>query len=192
MNNPLLEPIHGVSLFDYAVVCAKLGAGIPQTDILRILGVEAAVYEEASVLWVARMQEDSTWQVTTEFGKYFGEVDNHPKLKNLKANTSTEGNENLEKLKSDRYFYEELCGARIAAFNYGLDGSQWIQDNYGINLGDFQTVASQWGNVQKEEMDNENYENIQHFSNYQQEKVTQYSEKFAHEQGGNVADDIDF
>lgn len=192
MNNPLLEPIHGVSLFDYAVVSAKLGAGIPQTDILRILGVEAAVYEEASALWVARMQEDSTWQVTTEFGKYFGEVDNHPKLKNLKAATSDEGNENLEKLKSDRYFYEELCAARIAAFNYGLDGSQWIQDNYGINLGDFQTVASQWGNVQKEEMDNENYENIQYFSNYQQEKVVQYSEKFANEQGGNVADDIDF
>lgn len=192
MNNPLLEPIHGVSLFDYAVVSAKLGAGIPQADILRILGVEAAVYEEASALWVGRMQEDSTWEVTMEFGKYFGEVDNHPKLKDLKAATSDEGNENLEKLKTDRYFYEELCGARIAAFNYGLDGSQWIQENYGINLGEFQTVASQWGNVQKEEMDNENYESIKLFTNYQQEKVVQYSEKFANEQGGNVADDIDF
>ena len=70
------------------------------------------------------------------FGKCFGKVESHPKLGHLQPNVSQEGIENLEKLKTDRYFYEELCGARIAAYQYGLDGAQWIQDNFGINLGE--------------------------------------------------------
>lgn len=192
MNNPLLEPIHGVSLFDYAVVCAKIAAGINQTDILKTLGIETAIYEEASALWVARMQEDSTWVVTMEFGKYFGEVDNHPKLKDLKVVLSKEGSENLEKLKTDRYFYEELCGARIAAYNYGLDGAQWILDKYGINLGDFQLVAVIWSNEHQKDIESENYENIRHFTDYQLNKQNKYAEMFAKEQGGNIADDIEF
>lgn len=192
MNNPLLEPIHGVSLFDYAAVSAKIAAGIAQTDVLKTLGIESAIYEEASALWVARMQEDSTWEVTMEFGKYFGEVDNHPKLKDLKVAISQEGNENLEKLKIDRYFYEELCGARTAAYNYGLDGAQWIQDNYDINLGDFQTIAVKWSADNQKDVDSQNYENIKHFTNYQLEKQNEYAEKFAKEQGGNIADDIEF
>lgn len=192
MSNTLLEPIHGVSLFDYAVVSAKIGAGVPRTDILQALGIEVAIYEEASALWVARMQEDSTWEVTMEFGKYFGEVDNHPKLKDLKVAVSEEGNENLKKLKSDRYFYEELCGARQAAYDYGFDSAQWILDNYDINLGDFQSVAMQWSNDNQKYLADGNHEMILHFTNYQVEKQNEYAEKFAAEQGGNVADDIDF
>lgn len=192
MNNPLLEPIHGVSLFDYAAVSAKIAAGIAQTDVLKTLGIESAIYEEASALWVARMQEDSTWAVTMEFGKYFGEVENHPKLKDLKVAVSKEGNENLEKLKTDRYFYEELCGARVAAYNYGLDGAQWILDNYDINLGDFQTIAVKWSTDNQKDVDSQNYENVKHFTNYQLEKQNEYAERFAKEQGGNIADDIEF
>lgn len=192
MSNPLLEPIHGVSLFDYAAVCAKLGAGVAENDVLSALGIESAVYEEASALWVARMQEDSTWEVTTEFGKCFAEVENHPKLKDLNAAVTEDGFGNMEKLKTDRYFYEELCGARIAAYNYGLDGAQWIQDNFGINLGDFQIVAMQWAAIQKSEVDGDDFENVLHFSNYQQEKIKEYSSQFASEQGGNVSDDIEF
>jgi hypothetical protein len=192
MSNTLLEPIHGVTLFDYAAVSAKIAAGISQSDVLNTLGIEVAIYEEASALWVARMQEDSTWEVTMEFGKYFGEVDNHPKLKNLKVATSDEGNQNLEKLKTDRYFYEELCGARQAAHEYGIDGAQWVLDNYDINLGDFQSVAMHWANDNQKYMAAGDHESIMHFANYLVEKQEEYAEKFAEEQGGNVADDIDF
>ena len=62
MSNPLLEPIHGVSLYDYAAVSAKIASGIDPKAIYKALGIESAVYEEASALWVTRMQEDSTFE----------------------------------------------------------------------------------------------------------------------------------
>ena len=33
MSNPLLEPIHGVSLYDYAGISAKMAAGISEDEI---------------------------------------------------------------------------------------------------------------------------------------------------------------
>lgn len=187
-TNPLLEPIHGVTLQDYSVISAKIASGIDEAEILKALGIEKAVYEEASALWIARMQEDSTWEVTTLFGQYFAEPDKHPKLGSLKAEVSAEGLANLEKLKTDRYFYEELTAARQAAYNYGYDGAQWIQDNFGINLGDFQSVAMQWMPIAS----SEEYETMRIYADYKDRKEKEYAEKFATEQGGNVADDVDF
>ncbi len=75
-----------------------------------------------------------------------------------------------------------------AAYEYGYDGTQWIQDNFGISLGDFQTVSMQWrptGNI-------ENYETNRHYLDYRDQKQKEYAEKFAAEQGGNVADEVEF
>jgi hypothetical protein len=191
MSNPLLEPIHGISLYDYAAVSAKMASGIDPKEIYKALGIEPAVFEEASALWVTRMQEDSTFEVTILFGQYFSEADKHPKLNGLQAEVSEEGKANLEKLKTDRYFYEELNGARQAAYEYGYDGAQWIQDNFGISLGDFQAIAMKWSEVQAAEI-HTNTDNIHHFVDYQQKKQAEYAAKFASEQGGNIADDVEF
>ncbi len=83
MSNPLLEPIHGVSLQDYGAISAKLAAGMSQSEIAKALGIEEALLEEASALWVTRMQEDESFEVTTKFGEYFGQADQHPKLSQL-------------------------------------------------------------------------------------------------------------
>jgi hypothetical protein len=188
-DNPLLEPIHGISLKDYAAMAVKMSQGIDYKEVCKAMGIEPAVWEEINTLWPKRMQEDSSFTVTTLYGQYFMEGANHPKLQNLQANISDEGKANLEKIKTDRYFYEELCGARQAAYEYGLDGAQWILDNYGVTLGDFQSVAMQWMNEQNR---NFNSEDITRYHDYQLEKQKEYAAKFAAEQGGNVADDVEF
>jgi len=188
-NEALLQPVHGITLQDYSAASGKMAAGVSVADICNALGVELPIWDEASTVWVSRMQQDSTFTVITYFGQYFAEADQHPKLGGLTAGAlSAEGEANLAQLKSDRYFYEELCGARQAAYEYGLDGAQWIQDNYGINLGDFQAVAMQWMNVRN----NESSEDILHYADYMREKQKAYAAKFAAEQGGNVADDVEF
>lgn len=188
MSNPLLEAIHGVSLEDYAAISAKMSEGIPIPEILKALTIEQAIFEEANALWVARMQEDSTYEVTTLFGQFFANANNHPLLSNLKAQMSEEGAANLEKMKTDRYFFEEMNGARQAAYAYGLDGAQWIQENYEINLGDFQSVSIQWMTLTA----NDEVEETHKFYNYREQKETEYGQKFAKEQGGNIADDVEF
>jgi hypothetical protein len=43
-----------------------------------------------------------------------------------------------------------------------------------------------------EQNQNWNSEDIMEFTNYQQEKQKEYAAKFAAEQGGNIADDVNF
>lgn len=174
MGNSLVEAIHGISLYDYAAISARLAAGNPKVEILNAMGIELDIYEEAAKLWVERMQEDKSDLVSKEFGQYFSKVNEHPKLGTPKFNISEVGIANLEKLKTDPYFFEELCGAKKAAYEYGLDGAHWIFDNYGITLVDFQLVENQWNQtIDKREV---------HFSKFQVDKQVEYAKKFAAKQ----------
>ena len=188
-NNPLLAPVHGINLRDYSAICAKLGSGVDENDIYKAFGIDATIWGEINTVWPARMAEDTTFSIAVLFGQYFGEADQHPKLQGVKSNLSEEGEANLERLKNDVYFYYELSGARQAAYEYGLDGAQWILDNFGIGLGDFQSVAMKYMELQNQNFDS-NY--VRDCMDYQDEKQAEYAEKFAAEQGGNVADDVDF
>lgn len=188
-NNPFLEPVHGISLRDYTAMCLKISAGVDYNEVCRAMGIESVIWEELNTIWPQRMGEDTSFTVTTLFGQYYAENVTIPQLENIKAEVSEEGVANLERIKTDRYFYEELAGARQAAYEYGIDGAQWILDNHGINLADFQSVAMQWMTEQNQ---NWNSEEIMAFSNYQQEKQKEYAAKFAAEQGGNIADDVEF
>jgi hypothetical protein len=188
-NNPFLEPVHGVDLRTYTAMCLKISAGIDYIEVCKAMGFEPIIWEELNTIWPQRMGEDTSFTVTTLFGQYYAENVTVPQLENLNAEISAEGEANLDRIKTDRYFYEELAGARQAAYEYGIDGAQWILENYGINLADFQSVAMQWMTEQNQ---NWNSEEIMEFSNYQQEKQKEYAAKFAAEQGGNIADDVEF
>lgn len=188
-NNPLLEPVHGINLRDYSAICAKLGSGVDENDIYKAFGIDSTIWGEINTVWPARMAEDTTFSIAVLFGQYFGEADQHPKLQGVKSNLSEEGEANLERLKNDMYFYYELSGARQAAYEYGLDGAQWILENFGIGLGDFQSVAMKYMELQNQNFDS-NY--VRECLDYQDEKQAEYAEKFAAEQGGNVADDVEF
>ncbi|MFD2598986.1 DUF6620 family protein [Sphingobacterium corticis] len=188
-ENPLLAPVHGLSLRDYTAMTIKITQGVPEADIFAAMGIEAPVWDELNTIWGQRMAEDTSFTVTTLFGQYFAENATHPKLEALGASSSAGNSENLRKLSTDRYFYEELAGAREAAYEYGLDGAQWILDEYGINLADFQSVAMQWMTQQNQQF---NSADVLHFTDYHQQKKEEYAAKFAEEQGGNIADDIEF
>ncbi len=188
-TNPFLEPIHGISLRDYAAMAIKMSNGIDYLDICKAMGIEPAVWEELNTFWPQRMVEDTTFTVTTLYGQYFMEGADHPKLNALQAQVSNQGKTNLERIKNDRYYYEELCGARQAAYEYGMDGAQWILENFGVSLGDFQAVAMQH---MTDRNLNWNSTKIAEMIDYQQEKQKEYAAKFAAEQGGNVADDVEF
>ncbi|WP_236582146.1 DUF6620 family protein [Sphingobacterium spiritivorum] len=190
-DNPLLQPIHGISLKDYTALVANLGSIDPKT-LFNAFGIDETIFEELNILWPKRMQEDETFTITTLYGQYFMEIGNHPVILDLhnKSNTAPAGtNNNLDRLKSDPYFYEELNAARTAAYEYGIDGAQWIEDNFGIGLIDFQSVAMQWMTKRNQ---NFNTAEITEMMDYHEIKYEEYKAKFAGEQGGNIGDDIDF
>ncbi|GIM54860.1 DUF6620 family protein [Capnocytophaga cynodegmi] len=177
-NNPLLQPIHGVSLEDYAAAAANMANGMSDEQVCKKLGIELPIWDEANQLWIKRMQQDTSFVVMSLYGQYFGQAHLHPKLG---KQTNHQSNEDyLTRISTDEKFYYELCGARQAAYEAGLDGAKWIEDNYGISLGDFQSVAMKWMG------------NMINMLPYQEKKQKEYAKKFTEENGGNIADDIEF
>ncbi|SEW43885.1 hypothetical protein SAMN05428988_5649 [Chitinophaga sp. YR573] len=188
-ENPLLAPIHGITLEDYSAACAKLGNGLSEQAIAKALGVELPVWQEVSLLWPERMKQDETFHIVTLFGQHFGAAEQHPKLGSLQPDASSSGNAgNIERIKNDKAFYQELEVARQVAYDYGIDGAQWIVDEYGISIGDFQIAAMNWNDeIQRDiQADFNNYNETQ--AAYQEK----YRKQFADAQGGDVADDITF
>jgi hypothetical protein len=188
MAEDYLEPIHGISLKDYAAMAKKMVAGVDEALIFKAMGIDSVIWDELNTLWPQRMAEDQSFQVTMLYSQYFADETPHPKLDKLKAAVSPAGAANLERIKTDRYFYEELAGARDAAYKYGLDGAQWILETYGINLADFQAAAMRYGEENKKIGNEKTLE----YLHYQDKKRAEYEERFAAEQGGNLADDVEF
>ena len=186
--NPMLEPIHGISLQDYSAAMAKISQTVDPEAISRAFGVERPVWDEATTLWAKRMEEDSSFTVINLFGKYFGEANQHPVIGALCPDAGQFNQENMERIKTDRYSYEELNAARQAAYDYGMAGAQWIQSNYGIDLGTFQGAAC----VFMEQRNTNMQSDFDTYMPYYEEQLKKYKERFAGEQGGNVADGIDF
>lgn len=187
-ENPLLTPIHGITLEDYSAACAKIASGISEEAISKALGVELPVWQEANLLWPERMKQDETYHIMTLFGQHFGAAEQHPKLGSLTAGASTGGGSNTEKIKSDKAFYQELEVARQVAYEYGIDGAQWIADTYGISLGDFQIAAMNWNDQIQRDLRN----NFEEYNETQAAYQEKYRKFFSDKQGGDIADDIDF
>ncbi|MGV0979684.1 DUF6620 family protein [Empedobacter falsenii] len=182
-DNPLLEPIHGISLYDYAAGVVKIGSNVPETDVLKALGVDKPQWDEASLIWNQRMEQDTEMTVMTLYSQYFTKIDEHPTLGNngnLSADTAS--NPNLERLKTDEHFFYDLAAERDAAIEVGKDGAQYILDKYGIGIIDFQNQAMEWTR-------SGNYSTM---ITYQMEKKEEYLKQFQNEMGGTIADDIEF
>ena len=182
-DNPLLEPIHGISLYDYAAGVVKIGSNIPEVDVLKALGVDKPQWDEANLIWNQRMEQDTEMTVMTLYSQYFTKINEHPTLGNngnLSADTAS--NPNLERLKTDEHFFYDLAAERDAAIEVGKDGAQYILDKYGIGIVDFQAQAVIWTR-------SGNYSSM---ITYQMEKKEEYLKQFQNEMGGTIADDIDF
>lgn len=190
-SDPLLEPIHGISLEDYAIIVKNVTL-FDLDVLLSAFGIDVAIWQEVNILWPDRMAEDSTFKLFTLYGEYFSTQSNSEIINRLKAEHGVlfeTNQENLDRMRTDKYFRMELEAARTVAYEYGIDGAQWIEDNYGISLIDFQSVVGMCATERNLNFDSRQ---IMEDNAFEEQKVDEYRAKFAAEQGGNIADDIDF
>lgn len=190
-NDPQLQPVHGITVFDYAAGAAKIGEGCTEEQICRALGVERPQWDEAQTTWNNRMRDDKTFNVINVYSKYFGMVKDHEKLGGLKpdnAPTTTVVSEaaaaNLQRLETDKHYFFEIQAAMQAAYDNGIDGAQWLIDNLGLTVAQVNGSGTKWMN---------DFNTMAEMMDYQEQKKKEYSERFAKESGtGSVADDINF
>ncbi|MDH6600821.1 hypothetical protein M2306_001515 [Myroides gitamensis] len=191
MENNLLHPIHTITLEDYAAIALKLSSGVELDAILQALGVTAVQYEEASNQWNDRMAQDETFELSILYGQYFTTAANHPILGAIQTETNSEGQQHLDQMKTDRYYFERMTALRQAAYNHGIDGAAYLLEHYGITLGEFQVIALQYHpNVQDPDFD---FEEMHHFMDYRQTQEAVYTDLFSKNLGiPDIGEDIEF
>lgn len=190
-NDPLLQPVHGISIADYAAGMARMGAGCTDAEIAEALGVETPQWAEAKTTWNNRMRSDGTYNVVNVYSKYYGDAQSHPKLANLEPKnkpattvSSEAAKATLEKLASDKYYFYEIQGALQAAYDNGIDGAQWLVDELGVTISQVNEAGFKWMS---------DFSIMAAMDDYQEQKKKEYSAKFASEHGtGSIVDDIEF
>ena len=176
LSHPLLQPVSGISFRDYAAMTVKMTAGAIPEEVYKAMDSSEAAYAEASKVWIERLQTDATGTLAPLYGKYYAEADKHPKLQQLTSTLSAEGQANLAKLKTDRYYYYEMEGARDAATAAGLNVNDWVLEKFGIPHAEFQAAFAQWLTFQNQNWDKEELAKL---IGHRQEKEKQYAAKIA-------------
>lgn len=190
-NDPNMQPVHGITISDYAAGAAKIGEGCTEEQICNALGVERPMWDEAQSTWNNRMRDDSTFNVINVYSNYFGKVKEHQKLGGLKADKAPESNvpegkaaEYLARLEADKYYFFEIQGALEAAYANGMDGAQWLIDNLGLTVSQVNSTGIKYMN---------DFNIMAEMMSFQEEKKNEYSARFAKENGmSGVVDDIEF
>jgi len=190
-NDPLLIPVHGVTVADYAAGASKVGEGCSVDQICGALGIERPMWDEAETIWNNRMRDDTTFNLVNVYSKYFGQAKEHPKLGNLIPNKAIQttvlpedAKANLDRLESDKHYFFEIQAALEAAYANGIDGAQWLIDNLGLTVSQVNGTGTKYMN---------DFSVIAEMMDYQEKKKNEYHERFSKQNGtGGVVDDINF
>jgi|GEM_PF-2537772 len=65
------EPVHGITLQQWAVVQAQIAQGADAAPLVAELGIDDATWQAVSAEWNDRMSRDTTATIATEYGKAF-------------------------------------------------------------------------------------------------------------------------
>lgn len=190
-NDPNMQPVHGITIADYAAGAAKIGAGCSKEQVCAALGVERPMWDEAETIWNNRMRDDTTYNVVNVYSGYFGKASAHEKLGSLKpANApattvpSGEAAAHLERLETDKHYFFEIQAALEAAYANGMDGAQWLIDNLGLTVAQVNGAGTKYMN---------DFNTMAEMMDFQEKKKAEYSKRFANEnQTGGIVDDINF
>lgn len=141
-----LAPFKGVSLQTWANANAALAAGKDIGLILSKVGVDRATWDEVSAEWMARMSRDTTFTITTEYGKAFSTSG-----EGLFADAAAQGTAGMSNVgATDRSKppitleqWVELMEAQNAAAQQGRDANQ-VLAQYGMNALAWSNASSWW------------------------------------------------
>ena len=190
-NDPNMQPVHGISIADYAAGAAKIGEGCSKEQVCVALGVERPMWDEAETIWNNRMRDNTTYNVVNVYSNYFGKASAHEKLGNLKGRQAPsttvptgEAAAHLARLEADKHYFFEIQAALEAAYANGMDGAQWLIDNLGLTVSQVNSTGVKYMN---------DFNTMAEMMDFQEKKKREYSDRFASEnQTGGIVDDINF
>lgn len=128
------EPVEGIAFEDWVKVNAKLAAGTPTEEIVKLLGIDRPKWDRVNNEWLARMQNDRTFTFSIRYAAIFNSV--------------AKGNLPLKKEFNEQTFpiekYAELLAATEFLGKQGRDAQDILKD-FGLTVVDYSNIGSYWG-----------------------------------------------
>lgn len=186
-GSDLLAPVHGVTLEDWAAANAKLASGAAQDDILRVLGLELPQWDEVNAAWGARMAADTSFSIVTLYGNAFTNS-NIGRFAGTDVGMMVQADSEAKaRAKESLELYAEIFSAQCTAYEFGMDGAQYVKNQWGLTLGDWGEIGSHWNQLMRDDV-----RMMETYSELLDEYNTKYRQQFAAAQGGQAGDDIEF
>ncbi len=187
-----MEAINGITFEDWGCASANLAAGMPESEVLSILGIELPVWQETNDLWAAKLGDLMTedMEVATKYGEFF----TNPKQgKFANAGGPTLSEEEALKLVPDFDTYQKIFWHQAKASEVGVDPVSILQE-YGLTLQSWGTIGQHYSKAQHDLLDSSSadYNEKYHLVNTIQDKWQKHWEEHFKQEQANLADDIDF
>ncbi len=154
-NPALMAPIEGVTIEQYAQVCAASAANQDPAAFQQLLaqhGMDQAKYDRVAAGWIARMRDDHTFALTTIYGRAFGGAGQGQfggagaagagALGQVAATGAGAGVAGGEPCTWDKY--NEIGGAQRAWAQSGKDVNAMLKQQFGISAIDWSNMSQYW------------------------------------------------
>ena len=71
MGNPLLEPVEGITLDQWAEANAKIASGTATEEAIKSIGADMPKWDRVNAEWLTRMSNDTSFTISQ---KYAGRI----------------------------------------------------------------------------------------------------------------------
>lgn len=133
MSNPILEPVEGISLEQWAGANAKLASGTSTEDAVKSMGIDMPKWDRVNAEWLTRMKNDTSFTIATKYSAAF----NSGASGNLGSGSSI----NAESIPFEKYV--ESMVAQDVLGKQGRDAQDVLKD-FGMTVADYSNVSSYW------------------------------------------------
>lgn len=80
-KQPTEEPIHGISLAQYASLSYYLAGETRQEVIFSKVGIDKTIWNEIDRAWRKRMEEDDSFILITRYSQFYNEAEKYINIK---------------------------------------------------------------------------------------------------------------
>jgi hypothetical protein len=186
-----MEKINGVSFEEYAAACGNLAQGMPEEDLLRILGLEKPVWDETLDKWNVRLGELMTEDMN--YATKYGELFANPKAGRFAGESAAASTDELLHLAPDFETYQKIFWHQAVAAEHGVDPVT-VLNSYGIDIGKWGALNMHYMGHQNSLLDHTKPDYAEKFRHFQQlqDKWRTHFEDHYKDHKSNLAEDINF
>jgi hypothetical protein len=140
MGNPILDPVEGITLDQWAAVNAKLASGTSTDDAIKTIGCDAPKWDRVNAEWLTRMRNDTTFTISQKYSAAFN-TNASGNLGSGAQVSATGTGATGESFPFEKYI--ECMVAQDVLGKQGRDAQDVLKD-FGLTVADYSNISAYW------------------------------------------------